>query len=163
VRDENVIGVNYWPIDSAMNWWHRFDRSVVEEDFSRIKEAYFNLIRIFLLWEDFQPSPRKVSNKTIDHLVETMEIAFDKGLKILPTFFTGHMSGLNFVPPWMLDFGDEDFRFPVFSEGKKRKNRIQNFYKNKELREAQKFLIREISNALKGHPSLWAWDLGNEP
>lgn len=25
MKDEFVIGINYWPIDSAMSWWHRFD------------------------------------------------------------------------------------------------------------------------------------------
>ncbi len=163
MKDERVIGLNYWPIESATTWWHRFDEAVVEEDFSRMKEAGVEVVRIFLLWEDFQPQPHKVSNKTIDHLVSVMESAYQKGLKILPTFFTGHMSGVNFLPPWMLDFGEGDDRFPIFSEGKKRRNRVQNFYKNRELREAQKFLIREISGALKGHSALWAWDLGNEP
>ncbi len=158
-----MIGLNYWPIDSATEWWQRFDVEVVDEDFSKIKEAGFRIVRIFLLWEDFQPIPRKVSNKTIDHLVLVLEKANKNRLKILPTLFTGHMSGVNFLPPWMLDFGEGDGRFPIFSEGRRRKNRIQNFYKNRELREAQKFFIREISNALKGHPALWAWDLGNEP
>lgn len=163
MREERVIGLNYWPIDSGTTWWHRFDEAVLKEDFSQIKEAGFEVVRIFLLWEDFQPLPRKVSNRTIDHLVSAMEMAYKKGLKILPTFFTGHMSGINFLPPWMLDFGEAHGRFPVFSEGRKRKDKIQNFYKDKELRGAQKFLIREVSNALKGHPALWAWDLGNEP
>lgn len=35
MKDEFVLGVNYWPIESAMNWWHGFDAGVVEEDFSR--------------------------------------------------------------------------------------------------------------------------------
>jgi len=136
---------------------------MVEEDFSRIREAGFEVVRIFLLWEDFQPLPRKVTNKTLDHLVSVMEIAYKKAMKILPTFFTGHMSGINFLPPWILGFGEGNDRFPIHSEGRKRKSQIQNFYKDRELKEAQKFLIREVSNALKGHPARWAWDLGNEP
>jgi len=161
--DEYILGVNYWPINNAMNFWKLFDKSLVEDDFSRIKEINIRLVRIFLLWEDFQPLPRKVSIKMIDHLITLMEIANDKGLKVLPTFFTGHMSGVNYLPPWMLDFGDGNIRFPLVSEGRRRKNNIKNFYNDKEILEAQKFLIREISNALKGHPSLWGWDLGNEP
>lgn len=160
---EYITGINYWPIDSGINWWRRFDKSVVGEDFSRIKETNLYVIRIFLLWEDFQPFPRKVSIEAIDHLVTVLEIANKIGLKILPTFFTGHMSGVSFLPPWMLDFGEGNSRFPIYSEGRKRNNRIKNFYKDREVMESQKILIREISNALKGHPSLWSWDLGNEP
>lgn len=157
-----IIGVNYWPINIGMNFWKHFDSVVIEEDFSRIKETNLKIVRIFLLWEDFQPLPKKISIKMIDNLIDTLEIANEKGLKVLPTLFTGHMSGFNYLPPWLLDFGEKDSRFPIISEGKRRNNPIKNFYNDKELIEAQKFFIREISNALRGHPSLWAWDLGNE-
>lgn len=163
MKNEFITGVNYWPIESAMNWWHCFDSSIVADDFSRIKEAGLRVVRIFLLWEDFQPLPKKVSTKTLDELVRVLEIAHPRGLLILPTLFTGHMSGINYLPPWMLELKESEARFPVFSEGKKKRNPTQNFYSDRDLMEAQKYLIREVSSALQGHPSLWAWDLGNEP
>lgn len=163
MKDEYIVGINYWPINTGINLWKSFDKKIISEDFSNLKDEGFKVIRIFLLWEDFQPLPRKISTKTFDNLVKVMEIANDLGVNILPTFFTGHMSGANYIPPWLLDFGEESPRFPVISEGKKRRNKIRNFYHERELRESQRFLIHEISNALKGHPSLWAWDLGNEP
>ncbi len=163
MKGEYTVGINYWPINTGMNFWRSFDKGEISEDFSKIKEADLNVIRVFLLWEDFQPLPAKLSTKTIDRLITVMEIANDVRVKILPTLFTGHMSGVNYIPPWLLDFGEENTCFPVISEGKKRKNRIRNFYSDRELRERQRLFIREISNALKGHPSLWAWDLGNEP
>jgi len=163
MKDEFVIGINYWPIDSAMSWWHRFDAGVVKEDFSRIRDAGLSVVRIFLLWEDFQPLPSKISVKVLDQLITVMEIGHEKGLRLIPTFFTGHMSGMNYLPPWMLELKESDDRFPVFSEGKKKKNAIRNFYIDREVIEAQKLFIREVSGALQGHPALWAWDLGNEP
>jgi endo-1,4-beta-mannosidase len=163
MKDEFVTGVNYWPIDSAMSWWHRFDASIVEDDFSRILEAGLKVVRIFLLWEDFQPLPKKVSTKGLDELARVLEIAHKKNLFIIPTLFTGHMSGVNYLPPWMLELKECNGRFPLFSEGMKRSNAIRNFYTDREVREAQKLLLREVSGALQGHPALWAWDLGNEP
>ncbi len=162
MRDEWVIGVNYWPIESGMYWWQRFDPGIVREDFSRIRESGFDSVRIFLLWEDFQPLPKKISVKALDHLVNVLNIANEMGLRLMPTLFTGHMSGLNYLPPWMMELGESEGRFPVFSEGRRRKNRIVNFFMNREAREAQKFFVREVSGALIGHPALWAWDLGNE-
>lgn len=35
MKDEFITGVNYWPIEPAMTWWHRFDAGVVKEDFSQ--------------------------------------------------------------------------------------------------------------------------------
>lgn len=156
-------GLNYWPIDTGVYWWRTFDKGVVEEDFSRIREAGFETLRIFLLWEDFQPEPRKVSLQSINHLVDVMETGHEKGLQFVVTFFTGHMSGVNFLPPWMVQFGEGDSRFPIFSDGKKRKGRILNFYSDREIQKVQKLLLGEVSEALKGHPALWGWDLGNEP
>jgi hypothetical protein len=40
MKDEFVLGVNYWPIESAMNWWHGFDAKVVGEDFSRTETSF---------------------------------------------------------------------------------------------------------------------------
>ena len=163
MKDEFVTGVNYWPVESAMSWWHHFDAKVVEEDFSRIKDAGLRIVRIFLLWEGFQPLPSKISKKALNQLVTVMEIGHEKGLWLLPTLFTGHMSGMNYLPAWMLDLKESEDRFPVFSEGKKRKNAIRNFYVDREAIESQKLFIREVSGALQGHPALYAWDLGNEP
>ena len=146
-----------------MNWWHCFDAGVVKEDFSRIRDAGLSVLRIFLLWEDFQPLPNKVSVKGLDQLVTVMEIGHERGLRLIPTLFTGHMSGMNYLSSWMLELKEGDDRFPVYSEGKKRRNAIRNFYTDREVIEAQKLLVREVSSALQGHPALWAWDLGNEP
>ncbi|MGQ9645175.1 MAG: glycoside hydrolase 5 family protein [Thermodesulfobacteriota bacterium] len=163
MKDEFVIGVNYWPIESAMDWWHRFDAGAVKEDFSKIQEIGLSSVRVFLIWEDFQPLPKKISLKALDQLVAVMDIGHEKRLRIMPTLFTGHMSGMNYLPPWMLELSESDDRFPVFSEGRKMKNAIRNFYVDREVIEAQKLLVREVSGALQGHPALWAWDLGNEP
>ena len=163
MRGKEMIGVNYWPIDSAMDWWRRFDERVVEEDFARIRETGLEGVRLFLLWEDFQPHPQKISSRSLDRLVRVMEIGHSKGLRLIPTLFTGHMSGMNYLPLWMLELKESEARFPVFSDGKKRRNGIRNFYADRELIAAQKRLVREVSGALQGHPGLWAWDLGNEP
>ncbi len=163
MKDESILGINYWPIDTAMAWWHRFDKKVVEEDLSRIQEVGFKGVRIFLIWEDFQPHPQKISTKVLDQLVTVLNIGHLRGLRFIPTFFTGHMSGINFLPLWMLESREEENRFPVFSDGKKRKNAIRNFYVDREVMKSQKLLLREVSRALQGHPALWAWDLGNEP
>ena len=56
-----VLGVNYWPIDRAMYWWQDPDVRKAERDFGRLAEYGLFLVRIFLLWEEFQPEPGSVS------------------------------------------------------------------------------------------------------
>ena len=58
--DPFVLGVNYWPRRKAMYWWSNFDAGEVREEFATIRELGMSLVRIFLLWDDFQPAPDAV-------------------------------------------------------------------------------------------------------
>ena len=116
-QDSFIVGINYWPSRTAMFMWRHFDSASLAEDMTGIRELGFSCVRIFLLWEDFQPSIRQVSLSALDHLVEVAQAAYDCNLQILPTFFTGHMSGVNWLPPWMLESGVGSDRFPIFSGG----------------------------------------------
>jgi endo-1,4-beta-mannosidase len=93
------LGINYWPISSAMYWWRRFDAAEVAEDFGRIRATGFNTIRFFPRWEDFQPTPERVVPAMLTHLVTVADIAAHNALALIPALFTGHMSGVNWIPP----------------------------------------------------------------
>lgn len=160
--DSFLLGINYWPSKKGMYWWKRYEHDEVKNDFFLIKDSGFRVIRIFLLWEDFQPEPSHVSLNMVKNLVDVAGIASDAGVKIMPTFFTGHMSGANWLPDWMLSGELASSRFPVISGGKIRNKRVRNFYHEGELRDYQKILIKNVAGALKGHEAVWAWDLGNE-
>ncbi|MCS6804876.1 MAG: hypothetical protein NZ823_06990 [Blastocatellia bacterium] len=162
MSDTFIVGVNYWPAQTAMLWWQRFDPAVLERDFARLKEARLDYVRFFLLWEEFQPEPARVSRHALGRLIVVADVAHSVGLRLMPTFFTGHMSGVNWLPTWMLTSETSADRFPVFSGGKLGHRRIRNYYQERTLWEAQKQLIGAVVQALAGHPALWAWDLGNE-
>ena len=70
-----ALGVNYWPADKAMYWWQDFDVAEVEADFGRMAASGLRTARVFLLWEDFQPSPSKISSDALRHLVCLADIA----------------------------------------------------------------------------------------
>jgi endo-1,4-beta-mannosidase len=65
-----ILGINYFPRRKAMYWWADFDAGEVQEEFSLIREIGMTLVRIFLLWEDFQPSPDQVSISSSEKLVK---------------------------------------------------------------------------------------------
>ena len=99
------LGVNYWPARTAMGWWTAFDPAEAAADFSRIADCGFDSVRIFLTWEDFQPTPSHVDSTMLDRLVTTLNEAQSAGLSVMPTLFTGHMSGVNWIPSWALAQG----------------------------------------------------------
>ncbi|MGB9792948.1 MAG: glycoside hydrolase 5 family protein [Thermacetogeniaceae bacterium] len=159
---EFVLGVNYWPIKKAIYWWKLFDIHEVKEDFQRIAECGLKVVRIFLLWEDFQPEPQAVSAAALHNLVAVADTASECGLYILPTLFCGHMSGANWMPEWMLGKASLRGRFPVVSNGRVQNREILNYYGDEELIQAQRLLCRQVAKALRQHPAVWAYDLGNE-
>ncbi len=155
-------GVNYWPIGKAMYWWRNFSARELKNDFRQIALYGMELVRIFLLWEDFQPHPNSISSQALSYLTNTADIAKENGIKIIVTFFCGHMSGANWIPFWLLKEAEAPNRFPLFSQGKTPEANIANFYHDPLLREAQTRLLKEVCSSLKNHPAIWAYDLGNE-
>jgi len=161
-KERMVLGANYWPAEKGIYWWREFELPSLRRDFSLAAEYGLDLIRIFLLWEDFQPEINRVSVPALKDLVRVADLAQDRRIRILPTFFCGHVTGINWLPPWMVERGKGEGRYPVFSMGKIRKGRARNLYSDREVWKAQKLLIHETTDALQGHPAVWGWDLGNQ-
>ncbi len=158
-----ILGVNYWPRKTAMFMWREFDRAAIDEDMAMISELSLSCVRIFLLWEDFQPKPKNVPAVMLDRLVELLETADEKNIKVVVTLFTGYLGGMNWLPPWMLLASADLNQSPVFSLGKVRFNKIRNHYAEAEIMEGQIYFLGEVASAVSGHPALFSWDLGNEP
>ena len=145
-----------------MAWWSRFDPGEVTRDFQRVAASGMDSVRLFLLWEAFQPSPDGVDREMLSRLVEVADIAEGAGLEIVPTLFTGHMSGVNWIPGWALGGSRRDPRFRVVGGGQVVTDGLLDWFTDGSVRRAQALLAREAATALAGHPALWAWDLGNE-
>ena len=162
-----TLGVNYWPRRKAMYWWSDFDAGEVREEFSVIKEIGMNVVRLFLLWDDFQPEPNSVAKDKIDNLVKVADIAAENGLGLDITFFTVHMSGPNWSPRWLLG-GDlppkaHDWIRDIVSEGKKTDKGYRNMFHDEMALNATRLLLKTVVTTLKDHPAVWMWNLGNEP
>jgi endo-1,4-beta-mannosidase len=154
--------MNYWPARSAMRWWGSFSRDDFARDARVIAEAGCSSLRVFLLWEDFQPEPRRVSSRALEQLVDVADVAQSHGLRLVPTLFTGHMSGANWLPAWATERGEPVERFRIVSDGRYVDARARNWFADEEIIAAQELLCGEVGRALHGHPAKWAWDLGNE-
>lgn len=145
-----------------MRWWSDFDAGEIARDFGRIAANGFDSVRFFLLWEAFQPEPDHVDTTMLERLVTVADAAERAGLAIVPTLFTGHMSGVDWIPGWALGGTKRDERFRVISGGRVVSDGLRNWYSDPEILRAQARLASEAATALAGHPALWAWDLGNE-
>lgn len=156
------LGINYWPARTAMRWWTMFDEGETAEDFARIADGGFDSVRVFLLWEAFQPGADRVDPVMLERLVAVADAAQRAGLDVVPTLFTGHMSGVDWIPGWALGGAERDTRFRVVSGGRVVQDGLRNWYLDEDLMGAQALLASRAAEALAGHEALWAWDLGNE-
>lgn len=158
------VGVNYWPRRKAMYWWKDFDRDEVAAEFDVIAGLGMTLVRIFLLWEDFAPTPTAVSSRALAELEIVADVAAERGLGLDVTFFTGHMSGPNWAPAWLLG-GVEPVPEgrQVISGGNLDAGPYRNPWVDPMALDAAEMLLREVVSRLRDHVAVWAWNLGNEP
>jgi endo-1,4-beta-mannosidase len=162
-----LLGVNYWPRRKAMRWWAEFDPGEVRDEFAVIRHLGLSHVRIFLLWESFQPAPNRVSADALRDLETVCDIAAELGLQLEVTFFTGHMSGPNWAPPWLIDrsrpLRPDDRQVVNLGNPTGETCTIHDIYLTPFVVEAEDLLLRAVCEALMDHPAVWAWSLGNEP
>ena len=160
-----VLGVNYWPRRKAMSWWSEFEAAEVREEFEIIREIGLGLVRIFLLWEDWQPTPDRVNPQALDNLAQVCDIAADLGLQLDVTFFTGHISGPSWAPGWMLrpDLPVPPGVHQVVSGGKPVDCGYANPFSDPTALHGAELLLRTVVSRFKDHPAIGLWNLGNEP
>jgi endo-1,4-beta-mannosidase len=139
------LGCNYWPRRRAMYMWRDLDLGEVRDDFQRIRDLAFAVVRIFALTEDFLLGPTSVSTRHVEALVDVARAAKDAGLRVVPTMIVINMSGRAWWPRWMLaaDGPRDLFSDPV-------------------LLDAQALLVETCARALAGDSALRAIDLANE-
>lgn len=62
MKNEYLIGCNYWASNLGVYTWRGYDKAVVEKDMQVLSSHGVNVLRIFPLWEDFQPLSRNLYN-----------------------------------------------------------------------------------------------------
>ena len=136
-----ITGVNYWPRNHGVQMWTEFDREEITDDMRMIARMGMNAVRIFLKWADFQPSPEVIDETMVRRFDEFLVMADEAGVRVIPTFFCGHMSGENWDVPWR---GGRD---P---------------YSDPEMLRAQVRLVRHFAKRYRGDGRILCWDLANE-
>ncbi|MBA2668495.1 MAG: hypothetical protein H0U69_15835, partial [Trueperaceae bacterium] len=135
-------------------------------EFAIVADLGMDVVRIFLLWDDWQPAPDVVSPACMEHLGDVCDAALRHGLRLDVTFFTGHMSGPNWAPRWLLSDGPAPLHpavRQVVSEGRVVAGSYRNPYHDPVALDAQRLLLTTVVRAFAGHEAIWMWNLGNEP
>ena len=81
------VGLNYWSSAHATRMWKDYDSSVIEKDLALLEEHGVTLLRVFPLWDDFQPI--KVLQYGGRNGTFNREVCFFDGEKPLPDTMAG--------------------------------------------------------------------------
>lgn len=157
-----LLGVNYWPVQTAMYMWQRFDIDAVHRDMAKVRMLGFDMVRFFLQWEAFAPERDRLDERSLRNFETMMGAIRDAGLLAMPTLFCGHMSGVNWIPRWALDDKTPPGRFRTIAAGAVAPYGIGDFYRDDALVAAQLELARATASRAAGNAALYAWDIGNE-
>lgn len=162
-----VIGANYWASHAGTFMWRDWQEDVVDTDFARLSQGGLQLLRVFPLWSDFQPihclrrghgetsefrhgeTPLPddpagqcgVSEIMIERFEKMCDLAARHKLDLVVGLITGWMSGRLFVPPAL--------------EG------LNHITDPASILWQIRFITILVSR-LRHHPTIRAWDLGNE-
>lgn len=135
------IGVNFWSAAGGPRMWSQYDANRVRKELIAMRELGMPLTRSFFYWPDFMPTADALDAELIDRYRDFLDLHAELGMRTIPTFIVGHMSGQNWDPAWRNDremFGD------VWFVGK------------------QAWYVRELTRAFAYHPAVEAWLLTNE-
>jgi endo-1,4-beta-mannosidase len=162
MSDPFVLGVNYQPRRKALYWWQDFDAGEVREEFALLRDLGLTKVRIFLLWDDFQPAPDQVSPRALADLRTVADLAAEHGLGLDVTFFVGHASGPNWPPRWLL--GEPAVRSPrpIATGGQLADRGYRSLFTDPVALSAARLLLSTVVTRLRDHPGVWMWSLGNE-
>ena len=54
MKNDFIVGCNYWASNAGMRTWEMFDESVIDKDFATLSENGVDTIRVFPTWDAFQ-------------------------------------------------------------------------------------------------------------
>ena len=156
-------GCNYWASNAGLYMWRRWEPETVKMDIELLAASGVNMMRVFPLWNDFQPLTRNMRGGCItDSFMQNdgplqneagvdeemmrrfrymCDVAEKNNIKLVVGLISGFMSGRIFVPPALEQL---------------------NCLEDPEAMKWEVRFVRYFVNRMKDHRAIVAWDLGNE-
>jgi endo-1,4-beta-mannosidase len=135
------LGANFWSRTGGPLMWRSYDAAVVREELAVLREHGLNLTRSFFYWPDFMPEPDRIDEALTGHYADFLEAHAEHGMRTVPTFIVGHMSGENWDPAW---------------------RQGRDLYADVWLVDRQAWFAQEMARRFTGHPAIAGWLITNE-
>ena len=140
-KPEIWLGANFWSRTGGPLMWRSYDPDVAAAELRVLREHGLGITRSFFYWPDFMPEPGRIDEDMARRYADFLDRHAGEGMRTIPTFIVGHMSGENWDPAWR---GGRDLYRDVWMVGR------------------QAWFIREMAARYKDHPAVAAWLISNE-
>lgn len=135
------IGVNFWSAAGGPMMWKVFDPERVSRELDILAGLGLTATRTFCFWPDFHPEPYRIDSTMVERFRQFLDLHARHGLRTVPTFIVGGMSGANFDPAW---------------------RKGGNLYADGWLLARQADYIRTVTAGIADHPAIAGWLISNE-
>ena len=135
------LGVNYWSRAGGPRMWRDYDATVVGQELDQLREHEMVVTRSFFFWPDFMPTPDALDEVLVERFRDFLDQHAARGMRTIPTFIVGHMSGQNWDPAWR--------------DGR-------NIYSDVWFVARQAWYVRELTARFATHEAVAGWLLSNE-
>ncbi|OLF15547.1 beta-mannosidase [Actinophytocola xanthii] len=135
------LGANFWSRAGGPLMWRQYDPALVRDELQVLREHGMNLTRSFFFWPDFMPAPDRIDPELVRRYADFLDRHHELGMRTIPTFVVGHMSGENWDPAW---------------------RRGRDLYADVWMVARQAWYVRELTARFHEHPAVAAWLISNE-
>ncbi|RNI20934.1 beta-mannosidase [Flexivirga caeni] len=139
--DQVWFGSNFWSRGGGPFMWHSYDEGLVRSELAAMAAAGLDVTRSFLFWPHAMPEPGRLDEAVIGRYGRFLDLHVELGMRTIPTFLVGHMSGENWDPAWR---GDRDL------------------YTDTWLVAQQSSYLSQVARRFVGHPAIVGWLVSNE-
>lgn len=146
------FGANYVPRKGWWYCWQDWAQEAIIDDLKGIRDLGLDHIRMQCLWPLFQPGINYVSDSTLEELHLLLDAADKADLDVVVTVLNGWMSGLQYMPAWVLPVKVGSHDHP--DKG--------NMFIDREVIEAEKLLVHKLAKVVGQHRRFLGFDIGNE-
>lgn len=135
------LGANFWSRAGGPLMWRRYDPDLIRQELLVLREHGMNLTRSFFYWPDFMPEPDRIDEDVVARYADFLDRHRELGMRTVPTFLVGHMSGENWDPPW---------------------RQGRDLYADVWLVARQAWFVREMTARFHDHDAVAGWLISNE-
>lgn len=135
------FGANFWSRAGGPFMWRSYDEEVVREELLTMRAAGLDVTRSFLFWPHAMPEPGRLDDAVMERFERFLELHSELGMRSIPTFLVGHMSGENWDPEWRCG---------------------RDLYTDTWMVAQQSSYLTQVAARFRAHPAIVGWLVSNE-